>query len=228
MAAVGELAAGVAHELNNPLTSVLGFAQVLMRSIPPDDPGYENLVTIANEALRARDIVRDLLAFSQQTTSSHEPANINEVVGNTLSLIRRQFEASDITVQEDLADDLPLVFLATGRIKQVFLNLFTNALQAMPNGGRLMVSSRRVEDEVVVRVTDTGDGIPEEHLPRIFEPFYTTKPVGQGTGLGLSVSLGIVQEHGGRIEVESWPGEGSAVAVRLPVATVFEEAGDGE
>jgi len=228
MAAVGELAAGVAHELNNPLTSVLGFAQVLMRSIPPDDPGYENLVTIANEALRARDIVRDLLAFSQQTTSSHEPANINQVVGNTLSLIRRQFEASDVTVQEDLADDLPLVFLATGRIKQVFLNLFTNALQAMPNGGRLTVSSRWVEDEVVVRVTDTGDGIPEEHLPRIFEPFYTTKPVGQGTGLGLSVSLGIVQEHGGRIEVESWPGEGSAVAVWLPVATVFEEAGDGE
>jgi PAS domain S-box-containing protein len=228
MAAVGELAAGVAHELNNPLTSVLGFAQVLMRSISPDDPGYENLVTIAQEALRARDIVRDLLVFSQQTASTQELADVNEVIRNTLSLIRRQFETSGVAVQENLADDLPTLFLATGRIKQVFLNLFTNALQAMPNGGRLMVSSRLVEDEVLVRIADTGSGIPEEHLSRIFEPFFTTKPVGQGTGLGLSVSLGIVQEHGGRIEVESLPGEGSTVGVWLPVTAGFEEAGDGE
>jgi PAS domain S-box-containing protein len=217
MAAIGGLAAGVAHELNNPLTSVLGFAELALRSAAPDDPLREDLSIIIAEARRARDIVQDLLAFSRQTESFYEKADVNQAIQDTLALVRRQMEKNHILLVEQYATDLPSLSLAVGQMKQVFLNLITNARHAMPHGGTLTISSERVEDEVAVRIADSGMGIPADHLSRLFEPFFTTKPAEKGTGLGLSVSLGIVQEHGGRIQVESQVGKGSTFTVWLPV-----------
>jgi signal transduction histidine kinase len=219
MAAIGELAAGVAHELNNPLTSVLGFAELLMWQTQPEDPDWNDLNTIAEEARRARNIVRDLLDFARQSESSPEPSNVNELLVQTLALLRRQLANEDVELVEDYASDLPTLVLSINGIKQTFLNLISNALQAMPQGGTLTVSTALIGDEVAVGIADTGTGIPDDELPRIFEPFFTTKPVGRGTGLGLSVSLGIVQEHGGRITVQSRVCEGSLFTVWLPIAT---------
>jgi PAS domain S-box-containing protein len=216
MAAIGELAAGVAHELNNPLTSILGFSELLLRDTATDDPARNDLVIIAEQARRARDIVRDLLTFARQTGSVLEPTDLNQVLQQALSLIRRQIEMRRVNLEESYAADLPCIPLDASRLKQVFLNLVTNALDAMPQGGTLAISTRRAGDEVAVRFADTGSGIPQDHLGRIFEPFFTTKPTRRGTGLGLSVSLGIVQEHGGRIDFESQEGEGSTFTVWLP------------
>jgi signal transduction histidine kinase len=223
MAAIGQLAAGVAHELNNPLTSILGFAQLLMRNLQPDDPAHDNLSTIAAEALRARDIVQGLLDFSRQNAPLYQRADVNQLLRDTLSLVHRQVGHSGVHIVEDYAPDLPSLPVAGGRMKQVFLNLITNALQAMPHGGTLSVSSEQVDSEVAIRIADTGVGIAEKHLPRLFDPFFSTKPPGQGTGLGLSVSLGIVQKHGGRITVDSWPGEGSTFTVWLPAGAAARD-----
>ncbi|MGD8623736.1 MAG: GAF domain-containing protein [Anaerolineae bacterium] len=217
MAAVGQLAAGVAHELNNPLTSVLGFAELLMWQANPGDPDWEDLNAIAEEARRARNIVRSLLDFARQSESSPEPSDVNELLAQTLALLRRQLANEDVKLVEQYASDLPSLMLSINGIKQIFLNLVSNALQAMPRGGTLTVTTELLGDEVAVRIADTGTGIPEEKLPHIFEPFFTTKPVGQGTGLGLSVSLGIAQDHGGRITVQSRVGEGTVFTVWLPI-----------
>lgn len=217
MAAVGELAAGVAHELNNPLTSVLGFSELLLERQQPDERDQARLETIVRQARRARNIVRNLLSFAQQTEFLREWADLNHVVQETLSLQRQRMETSGIVIAEKYDPDLPLLLLDATRMRQVFLNLFTNALYAMPQGGTLTVQVERVGDRAAVRIRDTGEGIPEEYLPRIFEPFFTTRPVGEGTGLGLSVSVGIVQDHGGRIEVDSQVGEGSTFVVWLPL-----------
>jgi PAS domain S-box-containing protein len=209
LAAVGELAAGVAHELNNPLTSVLGFAELLLHNPAADDPFQHDMEIIAREAWRARDIVRNLLDFARQNKPQRLPAGVNQILRQTLDLIRQHIEKSGIAIAEDYAPDLGLLTLDVGQMKQVFLNLITNATHAMPKGGSLSLRTARVGDEVAVSVSDTGVGIPPEMLDHIFEPFFTTKEVGQGTGLGLSISLGIVQEHGGRITVESRVGESS-------------------
>jgi PAS domain S-box-containing protein len=217
LAAVGQLAAGVAHELNNPLTSVLGFAELLLLGTDPDDPAREDLSVIADEARRARDIVRGLLDFARQSPSMLEDANLNLVVKETLDLIRRQISNGRVVLEEHYAENLPAIPLSVSRMKQVFLNLITNALYAMPEGGTLTLRSEQVGDRAAVRIIDTGTGIPADLLSRIFDPFFTTKPVGEGTGLGLSVSLGIVLEHGGQITVESQLGEGSQFTVWLPL-----------
>ena len=217
LAAVGELAAGVAHELNNPLTSVLGYTELLLHTMPPGDPSRADLETIAKQARRARDIVRNLLDFARQSKSQRQPTDVNQIVQETLGLIRQHLEKGGLVIEEQYAPHLTPLTLNSGQMKQVFLNLINNAAQAMPHGGKLHVSTARAGDEVVVTVTDTGTGIPPEIRDRIFDPFFTTKPTGQGTGLGLSVSLGIVQEHGGRIVVESQVGRGSTFSVWLPV-----------
>lgn len=235
MAAVGELAAGIAHELNNPLTSVLGYAELLAwkrrdqvgPETGPEDPVLADLATIAQEARRARDIVRGLLDFAGQNQSAPEEADLNRTVYQALNLVRSRMEKAGVTIEEEYAPHLPRLPLAVGRVQQVFLNLFTNALQAMPNGGSLTVRTRRAGRGLVVDVIDSGEGIAEEHLMRIFEPFFTTRPVGTGSGLGLSVSLGIIQVHGGHIKVKSQRGRGSTFSVWLPLEPEMGEVADG-
>ncbi len=216
LAALGELAAGIAHELNNPLTIVLGFAELLQSTTPPESPTGHDLETIAKQAQRARDIVRNLLGFARQIKPQRTPADVNQLLHQTLDLVRQRLAKNGVLIVENFAPEPGLLALDVGQMRQVFLNLFTNAAYAMPEGGKLKVSTARLGDEVAVSVSDTGKGIPAELRDRIFEPFFTTKPVGQGTGLGLSSSLGIVQEHDGRIAVESQVGQGSTFTVWLP------------
>jgi signal transduction histidine kinase len=215
LAAVGELAAAVAHEINNPLTSVLGFTSMIAEQVPPDHPLREQLEIVVSEAARARDIVRDLLDFGRQRPLTLRPVDVNVIVGQAVALLRPA--GGRVTIHEQYDPDLPLVEADASRLKQVFLNIVQNALHAMPGGGHLRVSTEREGDDVRVTFSDTGVGIPPENLTRIFDPFFTTKPDANGTGLGLSVSLGIVRQHGGAIEVQSEPNRGATFTVRLPV-----------
>ena len=216
LAAIGELAANIAHEINNPLTSVLGFASYLAERIPPGEPMREELDLIQEEAGRARDIVRDLLHFSRQREFVPQLTDLNVVLEQTLTMVRRQGALDAITLVEEYAPGLPPVEVDVPRVKQVFLNLINNAVYVMKDGGSLTIRSSLVGETVQVEVIDTGTGIPADHLDRIFEPFFTTKPDVSGTGLGLPVSLGIVQSHGGTIEVTSEVGRGSNFVVKLP------------
>jgi two-component system NtrC family sensor kinase len=216
LAAIGELAANIAHEINNPLTSVLGFASYLAERVRPGEPMREELDLIQEEAGRARDIVRDLLHFSRQREFVPQMTDVNVVLEQTLVMVRRQGAFDAITLVEEYTPGLPPVEVDVPRIKQVFLNLINNAVYVLKDGGTLTVRSSVVGDTVQVEVADSGPGIAAEHLDRIFEPFFTTKPDVSGTGLGLSVSLGIVQNHGGTIEVKSELGCGSTFIVKLP------------
>ena len=217
LAAIGELAANIAHEINNPLTTVLGFASFIAERLPPDDPTREELGLIQEEASRARDIVRDLLQFSRQRDFMPEPADVNTVLEQVVAMVRRQGALNVVTVTEIYADDLPMVEMDVPRIKQVFLNIINNAVYAMKDGGSLTIRTTLGTGTAHIAFEDTGPGIPAEILARIFDPFFTTKPEVSGTGLGLSVSLGIVQSHGGTIDVKSELGTGTTFTVTLPL-----------
>src|SRR5438876_845384 len=226
LAAIGELAANIAHEINNPLTTVLGFTSFLAERIAPTDPMREELGLIQEEASRARDIVRDLLQFSRQRDFSPESADVNTVLEQVIAMVRRQGALNVITVDERYEPDLPAVELDVSRIKQVFLNIINNAVYVMPNGGPLTVRTETANGGVRIAFEDTGPGIAPEHRDRIFDPFFTTKPEVSGTGLGLSVSLGIVQSHGGTIEVDTEVGRGSTFTVALPLRLEDESAAE--
>jgi signal transduction histidine kinase len=221
LAAVGEMAAGVAHELNNPLTTVTGFAELILEELPEIFPQRPDVELILKESKRARGVVRRLLDFSRQSESVRERADLNEVVVDVMALVRHLARTGGVETQLELAEELPLVYIDRNHMKQVLLNLVHNALQAMPTGGDLRVvtasQEKAGEPWVTMAVHDTGEGIPPENLGKIFEPFFTTKPTGSGTGLGLSISYGIVSDHGGYIEVESEPGAGSWFRIWLPL-----------
>ncbi len=222
MAAVGEMAAGVAHELNNPLTTVTGFVELVLSELPPDAPFRPDLELVLREAHRAGDVVRRLLDFARQTEMVRTRADLNEVIEDVIALTNHLIHTSGVILTTELAPQLPRVTIDRNQMKQVFLNLIHNALQAMPAGGKLILRSRRAvrdgREWVTATVRDTGHGIPPEYRDRIFEPFFTTKADQGGTGLGLSVTYGIVTDHGGMIEVESQPGKGSSFTVWLPVS----------
>jgi signal transduction histidine kinase len=228
LAAIGELAANIAHEINNPLTTVLGFASFIAERLPAEDPMREELGLIQEEASRARDIVRDLLQFSRQRDFMPEPSDVNTVLEQVLAMVRRQGAFTTVSVSEVYAPDLPLVEMDVPRIKQVFLNVINNAIYAMKDGGTLTIRTAAAGDAVRIAFEDTGPGIPSDVLGRIFDPFFTTKPEVSGTGLGLSVSLGIVQSHGGTIDVESTVGKGSTFTVTLPVHLDGDEPAGAE
>jgi len=221
LAAVGEMAAGIAHELNNPLTSVTGFAELVMDAMSKDDESRSDMELVLREARRARDVVRRLLDFARQSESMLASASLNEVVDDIVALTRHLIATNGVELKLNLQQDLPWVMMDENQIKQVLLNLVHNALQAMPNGGELEIKtvalSRFSRDGVLFSVRDNGIGIPVEDQTRIFEPFYTTKGNQGGTGLGLSVTYGIVTDHGGQIEVVSHPGAGSIFSVWLPL-----------
>ncbi len=220
LAAVGELAAGVAHELNNPLTAILGFAQLLTSRKDLDEVARKDADTIYREALRASKITKNLLSFAR----SHEPEkryiSINEVVEKTLELRAHQIKVNNIELVADLQPDLPKTMADFYQMQQVFLNIVVNAEQAMTDangGGKLVVTTRKVDNLIQVSFADNGPGISEENLSRIFDPFFTTKEVGKGTGLGLSICYGIVQSHNGRLYATSKLGEGATFFVDLPI-----------
>jgi signal transduction histidine kinase len=221
LAAVGEMAAGIAHELNNPLTSVTGFSELAMEGLPKTTDTYKDLELVLKEARRARDVVRRLLDFARQSESTRANVSLNEVIDDVVALSRHLIHTSGVVLKIDLATDLPWVLMDSNQIKQVLLNLVHNALQAMPMGGELEIKSESVarnnRNGVMVSVRDSGVGITPLEQTRIFEPFYTTKGNQGGTGLGLSVTYGIVTDHGGQIDVESLPGIGSKFMVWLPL-----------
>ena len=220
LAAVGEMAAGIAHELNNPLTSVTGFADLALSDIPQESETRKDLEIVMREATRARDVVRRLLDFARQSESTRARASLNDIVEDVVALSRHLIHTSGVALSLELQENLPWILVDVNQMKQVLLNLIHNALQAMPNGGDLTIStsstSRSGRDWIRTSVHDTGVGIPKPDQARIFEPFYTTKGDHGGTGLGLSVTYGIITDHGGQIDVESQPGAGSKFSVWLP------------
>ncbi len=210
LSAVGQLAAGVAHEINNPLGVILGFAQGMAERLQPHHPWELPVKSIEREALRCKNLVQDLLTFSRASQTDREAIHLNQAVDGALSLVQAQARMSKVQLVKKLAEDLPLLLGNRTQIQQVIINLANNSLDAMPDGGTLTVETSFLEDQpqswVRLKIADTGGGIPEEVLPRIFEPFFTTKPVGQGTGLGLGLVHEIVSKHSGIIEVQSRPG----------------------
>jgi two-component system NtrC family sensor kinase len=218
LASVGRLAAGVAHEINNPLTGVLTFAHLLREKANMDDQDRQDLGLIIHETARAAEIVRGLLDFARERPVVKAPVNLNDVVRQTVRLLGNREAFQRIVVVEDLAEPLPRVDGDANQLQQILVNLSLNACEAMPDGGTLLISTLGENGQVIVKVTDTGCGIKRDNLDKIFEPFFSTKPVGKGTGLGLSVSYGIIQQHGGTLEVESEEGKGSTFTIVLPTA----------
>ncbi len=228
LATLGELVAGVAHELNNPLASVLGYSELALRADPPEK--VRRYLQIAmSEAERAGKIVRNLLTFARKQASEKKPQFLNEIVEKTLELRAYHFRTSQIRVERDFDPTLPKTMLDGQQIQQVVLNLLNNAAQAIAErgrGGTIRVVTRRAGDRMQLVVSDDGPGVPPEVQARIFEPFFTTKKDGKGTGLGLPLCSRIVEEHGGRIWVESKPGEGATFVVELPIVEGREGTDD--
>ena len=219
MASIGLLAAGVAHEVNTPLTGISSFTQMLLDGADPADPKTRLLEKIERQTFRAAKIVNGLLNLSRPAPSGDTgvaPVDLNVVINDVFSLLEHQFSLHKIRVRRELAESPAIVPGQEHKLQQVFLNLFLNAKDAMPRGGWLSVTTRVEEAHVVAEVADTGSGIPNEYLARIYDPFFTTKAIGQGTGLGLSITYGIVREHEGTIDCDSVVGQGTRFTLQLP------------
>jgi signal transduction histidine kinase len=219
MAAFGQMGAGIAHEVKNPLAGILGYTQLSLRKMNKEDVLYKNLQVIEKETKRCRTIIDNLLKFARQEKVSFEPVEIYRVVDDAVAIVDHQLGMHKVKLEKDCAASLPRVMGNANQIQQVLMNIMINAQQAMDgNPGSIKVTTREIQGErIEIRVTDTGPGISEEIRSKLFEPFFTTKPTGKGTGLGLSVSYGIIKDHGGDINVESEAGKGSAFVITFPV-----------
>ncbi len=224
MASIGLLAAGVAHEVNTPLAGISSYTQLLRGEVDATDPRAGLLEKIEKQTFRAAKIINNLLNFSRSGNADLEPLDINRVLGDVLSLVEHQLDEARIKVRREFAEELLPVRGNENKIQQVFFNLILNARDAMPRGGWLTLKTYADADGVAMEVSDTGHGITREDIKRIYDPFFTTKGTSRGTGLGLSVSYGIVQEHGGAISVESVPGKGTTFHVTLPADRMAEAA----
>jgi two-component system NtrC family sensor kinase len=215
LSSIGLLAAGVAHEVNTPLTGISSYAQMLMQQVPETDPRHLLLQKIHRQTSRASAIVNNLLNFSRVSDARLVPVDIHRVLDDTIQLLEAQLRNTQIEVRRSYEANLPLASGNAPKLQQVFMNLILNARDAMTGGGLLEIATAAVENAVVISFHDTGVGILPENLSKIYDPFFTTKQIGQGTGLGLAVSYGIIQDHGGRITVESRPGEGTCFTITL-------------
>jgi PAS domain S-box-containing protein len=220
LSSIGLLAAGVAHEVNTPLTGVSSYTQMLLGMLPETDPKHALLQKVRRQADRASNIVNNLLNFSR-TGSATEfvEVDVHRVLDDTLQLLETQLHRNQIEIERCYDPELPMALGNAGKLQQVFTNLILNARDAIPEGGRITLFTAATDREtIVIEVADTGIGIAPENVAKIYDPFYTTKGVGRGTGLGLAVSYGIVQEHSGHISVESTPGRGTTFRITLPTA----------
>jgi two-component system NtrC family sensor kinase len=218
LSSIGLLAAGVAHEVNTPLAGISSYTQMLLQQVPESDSKRRMLEKIQTQTLRASGIVNNLLNFSRTGDAQFREVDLNRVLDDTLQLLEPQLRSSKFEIVRNYGADLPAAHGNASKLQQVFMNLVLNARDAMPQGGRLTIQTRLVDTSLVVDFRDTGVGIAPENIARIYDPFFTTKEVGQGTGLGLALSYGIIQEHSGRIFVESRPGEGTHFTIKLPTA----------
>jgi signal transduction histidine kinase len=222
LSSIGLLAAGVAHEVNTPLAVISSYTQMLAKQLQGDPQKSGLLEKITRQTFRASEIVSNLLNFSRTSGTEFADVDINKVITDTLALLEHQFKTAKVQVNSELTKGISAIQGNPGRLQQVFLNLFLNAKDAMPGGGTLNVATSN-GNMVSVRVSDTGSGIAPEHIQRIYDPFFTTKTAHQegqkrGTGLGLSVTYGIIQEHAGKIRVESNPGSGTTFALDFPLS----------
>ena len=220
LTSIGLFAAGIAHEVNTPLAGISSYAQMLLKEAPSDSPQYTGLKKIEQQSFRASNIINNLLNFARVTDSEVQEVNMNSLMVETLSLLDHQFKKGSIKVRLELDPSIPKTLGSAGKLQQVFMNLFLNAKDAMPHGGQLDVKTQQRNSTLLVEIKDSGAGIPQENIKKIYDPFFTTKEVGKGTGLGLSVSYGIIQEHSGRISVESEAGSGTTFKLRFPVRRV--------
>jgi two-component system NtrC family sensor kinase len=219
LASLGKLAAGIAHEINNPLGGILIYSHLILEDSEKNSSHYENLKKIVKETTRCKDIVKGLLEFARPKEPEMSMVDLNELLNKSLSLIERQALFQNITIRKFYATTIPKIFADGAQLQQVFLNIIINAAEAMNGDGILTLKtfSDKSGDMIHIEFTDTGHGIREEDKKRLFEPFFSTKEVGKGTGLGLAISYGIIQKHQGVIEVQSEAGKGATFTVKLPL-----------
>jgi signal transduction histidine kinase len=225
MASLGQLAAGVAHEINNPLTGILLYANLALERFDKADPLRKYLTSVINDTERCKDIVKDLLAYSRQTSPTKETFQVNSLIEQSLALIRDQKRFLNINLVKKLSDEMMLIRADKNQLIQVIINLIMNAIDAMNRKGTLTFRTYRNKPykKVYIEVSDTGCGIPEENLSKVFDPFFTTKGPEKGTGLGLSTSYGLVKENGGRISIKETNSGGTTVLLELPLYTPDEQ-----
>jgi len=228
LATIGQLAAGVAHELNEPLTNILGFAQLAKKNSELPEDTKQDIEKIIIASLHAREVIKKLMIFARQMPAQKTQVNLNQIIEEGLYFLESRCQKEGVKLIRSLAPDLPNIIADPSQLNQVLVNLVVNAIQAMPEGGRLTVSTAFSDDYVSLAVTDTGVGMSKDMKEQIFIPFFTTKDVGQGTGLGLAVVHGIVASHGGSIKVESKPGSGSRFEIQLPIKPLEEMTGNGQ
>jgi len=216
LSSIGLLAAGIAHEVNTPITGISSYAQMLLKETAADDVRKPILEKIEKQTFRAAEIVNGLLNFARMNGSEFTDLDLNLLIRDSLSLLEHQFRQNHVDVVYSPDQTIPTVYGNAGKLQQVFVNLFLNARDAMPSGGTLQVETSMNDTMVIVDIQDSGVGISPEHIRRIYDPFFTTKSTGKGTGLGLAVTYGIVQEHGGRISVDSTPAKGTRFRLKLP------------
>ena len=220
LTSIGLLAAGVAHEVNTPLAVISNYAQMLAKQLPASDPRGQLVEKIVKQTFRASEIISSLLNFSRTAAAEFAEVNLNRTLRDTLGLMEPQLRSGRVEVEAELDETLPVVRGDAGKLQQVFLNLLVNARDAMPQGGQLTIRTRHHNSRVQVEISDTGVGIPAENLGKIYDPFFTTKATGRGTGLGLAVSYGIIQEHSGSIHCSSRPGQGTSFLIEFPLAAI--------
>jgi PAS domain S-box-containing protein len=220
MSSLGKMAAGVAHQLNNPLSGIILFTKLVMEEYDLPQEALQDLERVLEDAKRTKDIVKELLEFSRQTSHDMRPQDINDIISRTMFLLENQSIFHNIEIKKDLDKALPQILGDAQQLNHVFMNTILNAADALEGAGKLSLKTHVIPESgrVCVEISDTGSGIPEDVLPHIFEPFYTTKEQGKGTGLGLSMVYGIVESHGGSIRAESEPGVGTTFYIELPVA----------